>query len=129
MKSFSKRLRITMFGISQLLCNDLIFSQNFFNIRLFQTGIRFNTLSNMEAFLAGARSIDKLVILMFDGMHIKPHLEYNPFSDDIVGHEDFGPGATTTKRAFSFSWYEAYLADGPKSLGTTSQQPPSLKRA
>ena len=40
-----------------------------------------------------------MVILMFDGMHMQPQLDYSRPSDDIFGHEDIGPQKTSTKQS------------------------------
>ena len=40
-----------------------------------------------------------MVVLVFDGMRLRSQLEYNRMTDDIVGHEDIGPGETSSKNA------------------------------
>lgn len=39
------------------------------------------------------------MVLIFDGMRIQANMEYNRMRDDIIGHEDVGPGQTSTKMA------------------------------
>ena len=52
---------------------------------LFQPGICVDILSKLHDQLAESEEKDRIVVLMFDAMHIRPHLEYNAFSDCVSG--------------------------------------------
>ena len=52
---------------------------------LFQPGISTETLMLLRDSLEGSPERNKCVTLMFDAMHIMPHLEYIYTSDEVIG--------------------------------------------
>ena len=42
-------------------------------------------MSKLHEQVSDGDEMDRIVVLMFDAMHIRPHLEYNVFSDSVSG--------------------------------------------
>lgn len=81
------------------LCQENTIVKNHSNKSSFQPGICHDTISKLVSTLKDSSQEERCVVLLFDAMHLKKHIEYNSSSDRVLGTENLGDASRSTSLA------------------------------